>query len=264
MSIDASELLEALASNQLLLFLLVLTRIAPLAATAPLLGSRHVPVRVRWMLAVVLALMLAALHSAQPPAFSSASSLLGAFAREALLGLALGLAARVMFVGLQLAGQLIGQLAGMSLAEVFDPQSGHSTPLLAEFFHATAILVFLLAGGHRQMMRALLDSFRWRPPGEVDLDAAMLQTLAEVLGESFVIALRAGAPVVLALLVSLIVLGLVNRSLPQLNVFAVGLSVNSLVMLLALTVSLGAVAWLVEQQTDQMFDSLRDVWNATP
>ncbi|MEX0818054.1 MAG: flagellar biosynthetic protein FliR [Pirellulaceae bacterium] len=253
-----SALIE-LYRDQLLLFVLVLTRIGTLIMTAPLFGSRDVPIRVRAFLAIGFALIVTPVHfdhaRDMPDDLVNLAVLV---AREAVLGLALGLAVMILFTGLQLTGQIIGQMSGMALADAFDPTFDASIPIFTKLLDAVTLSVFIAIGGHRQVMAAMLDTFRWRPPGVRDLPTNIVETFTEVTSESFVVGIRAGAPVMVALFLAVLLLGLISRTLPQLNVIAIGFSLNSMVMMVTLAASLSALAWVVQDHADTVIATIRD------
>ena len=227
--------------------------------TAPIFGSRTVPVRIRALLAVGFAIIVTPMHfdaaREMPDDLVNLSVLL---AREAVLGLALGLAVMILFTGLHLTGQVIGQMSGMALADTFDPTFDTSIPVFTQLLDAVTLSVFIAIGGHRQIMAAMLDTFRWRPPGVRDLPTNIVDTLTEVTSESFVVGIRAGAPVMVALFLSILLLGLISRTLPQLNVIAVGFSLNSMVMMVVLAASLSGLAWVVQDHADAVIETIRD------
>lgn len=243
----------------MLLFVLVLTRIGTLIMTAPLFGSRDVPIRVRAFLAIGFALIVTPVHfdhaRDMPDDLVNLAVLV---AREAVLGLALGLAVMILFTGLQLTGQIIGQMSGMALADAFDPTFDASIPIFTKLLDAVTLSVFIAIGGHRQVMAAMLDTFRWRPPGVRDLPTNIVETFTEVTSESFVVGIRAGAPVMVALFLAVLLLGLISRTLPQLNVIAIGFSLNSMVMMVTLAASLSALAWVVQDHADTVIATIRD------
>lgn len=245
--------------SQFLVFVLVLTRISGVIMTAPIFGSRSVPIQIRAFLAIGLSLIVTPLQDsslmAEP---ASLLNLLWMLGREAMLGLALGLAVMILFTGLQLTGQIMGQMSGMSLADVFDPSSGTSVPVFAQLLDVVTLSVFVAIGGHRQVLDALLDTFRARPPGGDDFPINVVPTLTMVLGESFLIGFRAAAPVMVALLMSVLILGLISRTLPQLNVIAVGFSVNSLIMLAVFSVSLGVIVEVLHVRVESMIEVIHN------
>jgi flagellar biosynthetic protein FliR len=178
-------------------------------------------------------------------------------ARELMLGLAQGLVLLLLVSGIQLAGQLSGQISGMQLADVIHPDLGAPVPVLSRLLELVTLAVFLCMGGHRQVLSCLLDSFRWMPPGEAAVGSDLVSLLAEVARYSFELGIRASAPVVLSLLVSVLVLGLISRTLPQLNVLAVGFSVNGLVLLASLLVSLGTLVLVFDQYAGMALEQLQ-------
>jgi flagellar biosynthetic protein FliR len=247
-----------LYQHQLLIFLLVLTRVSGLIMIAPIFGPRNAPYQVRVFLSLVLALIISPLHwsssFAVPNNLVAMAVLLG---REAALGLALGLAITIFFSGMQLSGTIIGQMSGLQLAEAFDPNFDSSVPVFGQFLDFVAIGVFVALSGHRRVTAALLDTFRWRPPGADDFPLSVVDTLTSVTAESFIIGIRAAAPVMIALLLSVLILGLISRTVPQLNVFAVGFNLNALLVLAVLAFSLATITVVVEQQADEMLESVR-------
>jgi flagellar biosynthetic protein FliR len=251
--------------DHFLLFVLVLTRISGLLITAPIFGSRSVPVRIRAFLAIGLALIVTPLQwnsSVEMP--RDLLNMLILVAREGILGLALGLAVMILFTSLQLTGQVIGQMSGMSLADAFDPNFDMSVPVFSQLLDAITLSVFIATGGHRQVLAALLDTFRWRPPGVRDFPTNIVETLTSVTSESFIVGIRAGAPVFVALLLAVLILGLISRTLPQLNVIAVGFSLNAMIMMLALAASLTGMAWVVQEHAESVIESVRAalVWES--
>jgi flagellar biosynthesis protein FliR len=234
--------------GQLLVFLFTLTRISGLVLAAPVFGARRVPIQVRVLLAVAAALLVAPVHSGANLPASLGPDLVLALLREALLGVALGLALLILAAALQAAGQLVGHMSGLSLAEAIDPDSGESVPVVGRVYDLTAIAVFMLLGGHRQVLGALLDSFRWLPPGRVQFGDGWTAMLSTVAAESFSLSVRLAAPVLCALLLSTLLLGLISRVLPMLNSFSIGFSLNGLMVLALLSLSVGGAAWLFEEQ----------------
>lgn len=230
-----------------ILFAFSLTRISGVVATSTWLGPRLMSMKTRFAFACILAWMITSLHRTAfvPP--TDAVQFGTACVREAILGVALGWSFWVLMVGFQLAGQLISQLSGLSFAEVWDVESGGSVPLMTAWIQGLALTLFLLLGGHRQTLHTLLRSFHWRPPGQADLSTDLLRGFAEVLGESFVLAIQVALPIAMTLVTTTLVLGLVGRALPQLQLLTHGLPLNLFLMLVALMLSLGGIAWLVER-----------------
>jgi len=243
----------------LILFVLVLTRISGLVMTVPIFGSRNIPLRIRAFLAIGLALIITPVQWQEGVEMPNDLLNMGILtAREGILGLALGLSIMILFTGLHLTGQIIGQMSGMSLADIFDPTFDTSVPVFSQLLDAVTLSVFIAIGGHRHILSALLDTFKARPPGVRDFPTNLVEAITTITGESFGAGIRAAAPVMVALLLAVLVLGLISRTLPQLNVIAVGFSLNSMIMLLTLAASLGGLAWVVQDHADSVIVLIRD------
>ena len=253
----ATSFLETYLLSQFLIFTLVLTRVSGLVMTAPIYGTQDVPVRVRALLAVALALLITPMYAGtrveDPGTLPNYLVYLGG---EALVGLLLGLGVMILFSGVQVAGQIISQLSGMALADVFSPGFDANVPLFSQLLYFVTMAVFVLTNGHRLVMAALLDTFHSIPPGAGGLSGSVVETLTTIVTQSFVLGIRAGAPVMTALLLSTLVLGLISRTLPQLNIIAVGFGLNSLVTLGGLFLALGTIAWVFQEQVEPMLELL--------
>ncbi len=241
--------------DQFLVFVLVLTRVGGLLMTMPVLGTSMVPWQVRALLAVGISLMLTPMFWGQPLPEPENLLVLGSLlAREAVLGVAMGLAVLILLSGMQLAGQIISQTSGMTLADVANPTFETSVPLFSQLLELLALAIFFIAGGHRLVIDALLRSFAWLPPGGGQLPDGILAALTEIAAQSFEIGIRASAPIMVAILLATLVVALISRTLPQLNAIAVGLNFNSLIVLGMLGLCLGTAAWVFQERLEPAVD----------
>lgn len=258
------------APSRLIIFVLVLTRISGLMLTAPVLGTRAAPLQVRAMLAIGLALLVAPLQFHTPledP--DTLINLLVLMVGEAIIGLTLGTGVMILFSGIQLTGQIVGQMSGAQIADVFDPSFDQSVPIYSQLLDLLTITVFLIIGGHREVLDALLGTFRTLPLGGGGFHQGITEAIVAVVTQSFAVGIRAAAPAIVALLMSILILGLISRTLPQLNILAVGFSMNAIVMLAMLALSLGSIAWAFQNEVAPTLNLLRDAlasttvpWNA--
>lgn len=243
--------------DQFLIFVLVLTRVSSLLLTLPVFGTATVPWQVRALLAVGVSLMLTPLFWAQPLPRPENLLMFGTIlAREAVLGLSLGLAILILLSGMQLAGQIISQTSGMTLADVANPTFETSVPLFSQILELLALAIFFLVGGHRQVIDALLRSFAWQPPGSGTLPDGVVAALTEITAQSFDVGIRAAAPVMVALIIATLVVALISRTLPQLNAIAVGLNFNSLIVLGMLALCLGTGAWVFQEKLGEAIETV--------
>jgi flagellar biosynthetic protein FliR len=219
-------------------FLLVLARLAGLVGTAPIMGHLLVPLRVRAAFAVVLAAALAPAVPAPVAAPASVWSFAGTVAIEAAVGGLLGLVAQLIFAGVQLGGQIVGIQMGFGLDALIDPQTQGHVTVVAQAQQLLALLVFLALDIHHLLLRALLESFRTAPPGGLAVSAVGLRGAIALSGDLFAVGARIAAPVLIALLLTNGALGVLARTIPQLNVFVVGFPVNVGVGLVVMGASL--------------------------
>ena len=160
------QFLLSLYTNQFLVFLLVLTRVSGLVMLAPVWGSRAIPMRVRAFLAIGIALIVSPLLWNTP--IEDPGNLLHLVVLvgcEFAVGLSLGLAVMIYFAGLELAGQVMGQMTGMSLADVASPDFDASVPVFSQFLHLLMLSIFVITGGHQYVLDALFQMFQQMPPG---------------------------------------------------------------------------------------------------
>ncbi|MEL7264797.1 MAG: flagellar biosynthetic protein FliR [Planctomycetota bacterium] len=258
-------------SLHLVLFILVLTRLGMLLAAMPAVG-RGVPMRIRGLLAITItALMLPTIATdniggeplvSQLPPLNSLVDLAIAIGREALIGMLMGTTVQLLITGMQMAGELIGSTGGMQLGAINDPTSEGTFPVLSTLVGMLVTAVMLAIGGHRFMLDALLYSFQALPPGQMPDEDALLQLVVGQLSSGIVAGIRTAMPVVGALLLSNLLTGLISRTLPQINVLAIGLSLNALAMLAVTTIMIGIAGFVFEEQFGAATRGLMDWLNA--
>jgi flagellar biosynthetic protein FliR len=198
-----------------------LTRVLALFAAAPVLSHRALPLRVKVALALAITAVLAPTLSAPPVGAALTGDGLGLLLYNVLVGLVLGFTVRIVLAAFELAGELIGLQMGLSFAGFFNPASGTAQNPVAGFLSLLALLTFIAIDGHLMLLHALAESFRVFP-----LDAARapldFERLVRLAAEMFALALSIALPFVAVLLLINVVLGVLARVAPQLNVFAVG------------------------------------------
>ena len=255
--------LRQLDLEKFLLFTLVLSRVSGLTMTAPIYGTKDIPMQVRALLAVALALLITPTQwdvvVEYPGSLINYLVFIGA---ELLVGLCLGLGIVILFSGIQLAGQMIGRIGGLMLADVFDPSTEASVPIFSRLLLLVALAVFVCIGGHRIVMAGLLDTFQTIPPGSGALPSSIAETFVVLLTQSFSLGIRAAVPVVTALLLSTLVMGLISRTLPQLNILMVGFGLNAMLTFATFSLTLGAAAWVFQDQVEPAMEILLDALHA--
>lgn len=240
-------------------FALVASRLGGLIMFQPMLGALSIPSRFRAMLILGLAAVVTPIVTLNHDAPTDPWLVALACAQEFALGILLGLAVRLCFLGLQIGGTLIAQEAGLAYGQTIDPTTDYEQDFLSVFYVQLASVIFLIVGGHRVLVTSALDTFKAIPllGAATDLEAAT-ELLMNSLAVGAELGLRIAAPVVLTMLLVNTVLGFLSRSMPQMNLMTIGFSLKTLVTLclLAVAIPTGMDAFLdsLEEVTDWIGD----------
>ena len=215
-------------------FVLVVFRIAGFMLFAPFFGSARIPKRAKVLIAVILAVSL--VSGVKPPAHLPITSLGTAVAitGEICFGLAIGMILSFVFIAAQWAGEMIGQQVGFNVAETFDPQYGQSSSMVGDMYYMLTLVIFLFMGGHRQMIRGMRDSFDTLPLLSVSINQSVLDLVVRLFETATMLAVRLAAPVLVTMLIVDMTLGFLGKTMPQMNVMTMGLSIKAMVGLVIL------------------------------
>ena len=207
-------------------FMWPLTRILGIFTSAPLLGHSSLPIQSRVALAVFIALLVAPGLPAttQHDVLSWYGLLIGV--QQFLIGIAIGFVMNLVFTGFELAGELIGMSMGLGFATFFDPQSKGRTSVISQFLSLLALLLFMAADFHLLLIESLVLSFRTLPLEVNALHWSSLRQIAFWGAHIFSIGVQISLPVVTALLIANLALGVLTRAAPQLNLFGIGFPVT--------------------------------------
>ncbi|HEV8501498.1 MAG TPA: flagellar biosynthetic protein FliR [Casimicrobiaceae bacterium] len=201
-------------------FFFPFARVAALVATAPILSDAGMPRTIRAALAVVVTIIIAPTLAPTAVAPMSATGV-ALLVEEILIGTALGFAMQVAFAAVTMAGDMIGLQMGLSFATFVDPEHSEPAPLIGSFLTVLLMLYFLSFNGHLQMIAALADSFRSLPVG-ANLRMDDVHAILAAASSIFAIGLRLALPVIAAILVANLTLGMLMRTAPQVNLLAIG------------------------------------------
>ncbi len=207
----------------------MLIRIGTLLMFVPGFNGRTVPVQIKVAFTVILTLMLVPFVPAVGTELSETGPFVIAAAQELLVGLLMGFAVALVFGAIEMAASLINMQMGLNLSPAFNPTFNMSGAPLDTFYLVTATLIFFAVNGHHMLIVALQRSFEVVPLGSATLAATADHQLTGLVSAMFVDALRIGLPIAGTLLVADVALGILNRMVPQMNVFFVGLPAKILV-----------------------------------
>lgn len=199
-------------------WLLIAMRVAPVIFMMPLFHSKGIPNKVKAGLTLVLSLALLPVLTTEFGPFPSEPWSFGLYLiLELCIGFLLGFSVRLVFGGLQLAGELVGFEMGFGMARVMDPQSGSESTVVTEFYYLLGVLLFLAVDGHHWFFKALVQSFYLLGPGAFQPQQELQTLFLRWSGRMFVLALQMVAPVLAVLMLVKISFGVIARMVPQVN-----------------------------------------------
>lgn len=235
-------------------------RIGAMFSIAPLFGSRTVPVRIRVGAALAISVSMAPTLPAPPDidVISAAGAI--DVAAQLAIGLSMGFMLQLSFASLQMAGELVATTMGLSMAQVTDPVNGAQVPVLGQLFFMVGMLLFLSMNGHLALIGMLFESFTVMPVGASGLIGADFWLMAGHASSVFIAALKVALPAVTALLAANVMLGVITRAAPQLNLFAFGLPITTALGLMLLLVTLPELANTVQRSMDDVFALLGSIF----
>lgn len=213
-------------------------RVLAVFASAPIFSSRSVPTRTKVGLAFVIALCLQPALPDQPIVSLNGPQALGAVLQQIIIGVSIGLAVRIVFAAVEMAGEIVGLQMGLNFAGFFDPTTNSQASTVGRFFGNIAMLLFVILNGHLLLIQAVAASFQTFPVGEGAMDAVRTLRLHELGGIIFQYGLWIALPMIGMLLFVNVVMGIISRIAPQMNVFAIGFPLTLSVGLIGIAATL--------------------------
>jgi flagellar biosynthesis protein FliR len=244
-------ILSQFGEQQAIGFILVLARISPLFVLAPLFSSKLLPARAKGIVAVGLALGIApiAMNASDGGVLPTGVLELGGLVvKEMLVGMGFAFALAALMAAIQVAGNLLDTLIGFSFGALVDPMSGTNGGVLNQLYALVGVMIFVVIGGDAWVIQGLARSYEQIPLADAPAIATLVEGAQVAFSGIFASAIQVAAPVLIAVVLCDIAFGLVNKVVPQLNVFAVGFPAKVTVGLILVGASLPFVAgWLSDE-----------------
>ncbi len=246
-------------------FMLVVFRVAGLFLVAPILGSVMIPRRALALLAVMFGASIYPMARSiiDVPDVRGVFDLVPIMVNEMLVGVAIGLLAAMPFAAVQLAGHTMGHQMGLALAQVFNPESDADAGVLGQLMFFLALGTFIGIGGLETLFVAILHTFETVPIGGLDHEQLPLKTLIGVLTASFELALRLASPVLTSVFVVMVAMGVIMKTMPQINVLTIGFAVKIVAGLIMLAVCIFALEQVFLVDLEETLDIILR-WAADP
>lgn len=242
-------------------FLFVLVRTGAILLAAPIFGAMNIPMQVKLGLTLMVALLLTPL-TPQVPMPATLVGLAISVAGEVLIGAAIGLAIRFVLAGIEFAGQIAGFQMGIGMASAYDPLNSSQVMVLGKFMSILTLLIFLSVNGHLIIFLVLQKSFESIPPFSFGLTAGLMEGFIAFSREIFVLAFKFSAPVVAMLIFVNVSLGIMARTVPQINMFVIGFALTIMSGFLIISLSLPVFGTAAEAVFDKMWIGVDNLMRA--
>ena len=246
--------LPFLSSEHVEAFILIFLRVGAIIFTIPVISDTSVPLRIKAAMTILISLIIfpLVLPKIPEPANYQVLILMYRMAGEVMIGVIIGFSARFVFAGIQMAGEMIGFQMGLSMANVIDPMTNQQVSTIAELQYLMAMLVFLIVDAHHIFFSAIIQSYSILNPLTFHFSGQLMQMIFDFSTEMFVIAVKLGAPLMAVMLFTNVGLGIIARTVPQMNIFIVGFPLQIGIGL----IFLGLTAPLLVKMTQTLFAGL--------
>lgn len=243
-------------------FLLIFCRITAFFVVVPVFSSQSVPTTFKIGLSFFVSMVIFSSGSMNIAVAQDLGYVL-LIMREVLIGLLLGFVAYLMFMTIQTAGSFIDIQIGFGIANVIDPMTGASAPIIGNFKYMIALLLFLSMNGHHYLLDAIVYSYKWVPLDNnlflKMIDGSLSEFLVRTFAQSFMLAFQMSAPLVAALFLTDVGLAFLARTAPQYNVFVIGVPLKIIIGLALLLILMPGLAALFRNLFDIMFESMHNL-----
>lgn len=245
------------------IFLLIFCRITAFFVVAPIFSSRGVPTVFKIGLGFFISLMVYLTYGVGENVIPNPEYVL-AVIREIMIGLLLGFVVYLFFSIVQMAGGIMDMQIGLAMANVVDPHTGISAPLLGNFKYMLMLVVFLMMNGHHFLLGGLMNSYTWMPLSNefysVIMSGGISDFLIRAFANTFVLAVQIASPIMVAMFLSDVGLGFLTKSAPQFNVFVIGLPLKLLIGIFLILLLVPGMATVFEKLFSIMFDTLEQLF----
>lgn len=238
--------------NKYIAFLFIFVRLSGVFIIAPIFSRRNVPTIFKIVFTLFLTLIMINIvefNQTQLDIYIFIIYIL----RELFLGIFIGFVMYLFFSSLYLAGKLVDMQLGFSMVNVLDPNSNIQVPITGNFYYILALLTFLVIDGHHIFIRTLLDFFTIIPLGSYAVKVSIYKEIFIIVSNIFVIAFKLSSPILATIFITNIMLGILARTMPQMNVFIVGMPLRIAIGIITLILTIPFIISFMSNLYEQIF-----------
>lgn len=244
-----------ISTVQIASFLLIFLRLFSFISIFQPFGGRFIPISVRLLLAIAMGIAFSQLYTLKR--IPDINFLISASIKEIIIGLVIGILANIIIYAFQIMGQIIDFQVGLSLANVVNPAFDIQISPIGDLFFILGILLFLVSGWYSQIIEGIAYSFNIVPIGDGNINGNIFLYSFKLIGNlTFQVALRFSAPITTVLLLSDIITGIIARTVPQINIFIVGLPLKTGLAFLSLLIIIGNIPDLINREMPYLIREL--------
>ncbi len=215
-----------------------LVRVSSMLAITPVIGGRNIPAPVKVVLAVLLTIAVMPASQEVPAVTPWSAPGVYITAQQILIGLSMGFILLLVFAAVNIAGHSIAMSMGLGFSLISDPNNGVQVPIVSQFLAITASLLFLSLNGHLALISTVAASFEYLPVAGAGITTKGIWHILQWAAIMFSGALSIALPAIVAVLISNLVMGVMTRSAPQLNIFSIGFPMTMMVGFVALVLTI--------------------------
>ena len=242
--------------------LMVLVRISSFVMTAPFFSIQSVPTRVKAGASLVMTLMMLPVLPASTVAYSGVIGYFVLILKEAVVGATLGLMCQLCLYVVNFAGQIIDMEMGLSMASMFDPSTRMQVTVTGNIYNYFVMLLLVVTNMHYYVIRAILDSFTSFPVGQAVFRTGLKDILVDFVGNYLLISLRIVLPFFCCMLIINVVLGVLSKAAPQMNMFVVGIQIKVLAGVLVLVLLIQTLPTVADFIFNEMKVVITEVYHS--
>lgn len=242
-------------TNKYQLFLLIFVRVSGIFIFSPIFSSQNVPNPLKIGFSFFLSILLTTTLNVNYLSSIETNYIL-LIIKELMVGIIIGYVSYAFFSAFYVLGQIVDMEIGFGMVNVIDPQNKVQVPVMGNFYYILALLVFLMINGHHVVIKALIESYEFVPIGSFYFSEGITHKLVEILAKTFSLGFRISSPIVVVMLLIDILLGVLSRTMPQMNVFVVGMPLKIIVGLLIVAVSIPVFYALTGKVFDEMMEDI--------
>ena len=239
--------------DKFIVLLLVFVRMSSIFVVTPVFGRREMPAYLKIGLAFFCSYILVPLLGNVQVEYLNLLSFAVIVGKEFLVGVIIGFVSFLVFSALYVAGQIIDMQIGFGMVNVLDPTMNSQVPLIGNFIYILTTLFFLAIDGHHVLLSALYKSYNILPINGFAFTEAMVNNITAIFAEIFVIGFKISIPVIAAALLTEVALGILSRTVPQMNVFVVGIPLKIGIGLLTLYIMMPVFIQIMTVTFDRMY-----------